>query len=261
MNTKEAQQANTTMCEKHNIEMKKDLIPMPFGCPAIVNLHCPQCEEEAEKAEQERILFALKKTEEELLCKGIPKKFRNAEISDFENIKPVLDWLKNPTGFLFVFGSCGCGKSHLASAVKKVFNTKSIQSDMFFSSDIFLTIRNTFNKKDDQETELSVVKKYAPDPYKGNERNEMKEYSHIAIFDDIGAQKVSDYVIEAWYNIIDRRYMHEHPTMFTSNLSLKEMSLCMTDRIASRLASGVVFELKGADRRITNKPKQAQFLQ
>ena len=48
------------------------------------------------------------------------------------------------------------------------------------------------------------------------------------------------------------------PTIFTSNITLKEISVLMSDRIASRIASGDVFELKGSDRRLSNKPPRRE---
>jgi DNA replication protein DnaC len=73
------------------------------------------------------------------------------------------------------------------------------------------------------------------------------------IFDDFCTQKFWDGAIETWFNIINIRYMENMPTVFTSNLTLGEIAISMSDRISSRLASGVVFELKGNDKRIPNK--------
>lgn len=230
-----------------------DIMGKPF--PVI---DCPECEKEEEEKEKNKELYEQQEKERiafEKENKGIPKKFIGARLSQFENIEPIIEWANKPNGFLFIYGQCGTGKTHLAAALKHHFNKIEKECDFVFSSDLFLTIRNTFNNKDENSSELKIIKKYAPDVSHvttlwGSGAHIKSEATNLCIFDDIGAQKISDYVIEAWYNIIDRRYMHEHPTVFTSNLSLREISAFMTDRIASRLASGIVFELKGEDKRL-----------
>jgi DNA replication protein DnaC len=87
---------------------------------------------------------------------------------------------------------------------------------------------------------MEIIHRCAPD----------NDYKSLCIFDDIGAQKLSDYVLERWYNIIDRRSSMKKPTLFTTNFSPKEIFATMGDRIASRICSGIVYELKGSDRRL-----------
>lgn len=267
MNTNETPQANMKTCKIHGTEIKR---LEPFFILGNISQgleHCDECEKEKEIKLQNEKIENEKKRNFESENKGIPRKFLGARLSQFENIGIISEWINNPKGFLFIHGDCGCGKSHLASAIKYHFNLKQEQCGLAFCSDIFLQLRSTFGGNVNGR-EIDVIKKYAPDEcderrssmlnldciYSSGTTNvpsySAKQKPHLAIFDDIGAQKISDYVIEAWYNIIDRRYMFEHPTIFTSNLSLKEISVFMSDRIASRIASGIVFKLQGDDRRI-----------
>jgi len=246
MNTKEMQLQNMTICEKHNCEKIEKVY---FGKSIYF---CEECSKEYEIEKNEKEKFEKEERERYMKLRGIPKKFENADLSHFENIDPVLKWVEHPKGFLFVHGNCGCGKTHLSAAIKKKFNIENKLCFLEFSSNLFLKLRNTFNKTNN-ETESGFINQYAPDEGYIKSRTQAGgkvDVEICGIFDDIGAQKISEYVIEAWYNIIDRRYMFDYPTMFTSNLSLKEISFCMTDRIASRIASGVIFELKGNDRRL-----------
>lgn len=266
MNTSEKPQANTmeyekAICSKHGVEMEAKFLDAAPGMRPWRFDFCDLCSKEAEEAEiaaQERRALEEKRHIEEKANEGIPRKYRGSRLSDFTNIDPVLEWVNNPKGFLFVHGQCGSGKTHLACAIKYHFNSLGVKSGIEFSSNLFINLRNSFNSKDHgkDSSEFAIIKKYAPDPttmqYSAKHFGDIEvDYTHTGIFDDVGAQKISDYVIEAWYNIIDRRYMYEHPTMFTSNLSLKEISIVMSDRIASRLASGINFELKGPDRRLS----------
>lgn len=232
MNTNVKQPTN--MCEIHGVEMRPLIYETEFF-KALGILVCDLCQNEREAENKARADAEEAQKKKEQLFRGIPPLFQSARLEHFANIDPILDWVNKPTGFLFVHGVCGCGKSHLSSAIKYKYNSEKKDCCLTFSSDLFLSIRNCFNNNSG-ETEKSLIDGYS---------------SRLRIFDDVGAQKISDYVIEAWYNIIDKRYMNEIPTMFTSNLSLREISLCMTDRIASRIASGKVFELKGMDRRVT----------
>lgn len=259
MSTSAMQEANTMVCEKHGIEKERsELPPFSAGGEPFVFYNCKLCDEEREAEEKRQAREAEERMRHKKTWAGIPKRFVGASLSDFNNIDPIMEWVNDPKGFLFIHGTCGTGKTHLAAAIKRYFNEGSSKSRLVFSSELFLKIRNSFSS--DKETELSIIEELSPDPDKKNGPvpPQMRPLNHtpsshkpeIVLFDDIGAQKISDYVIEAWYNIIDRRYMFEHPTLFTSNLSLKEISAAMTDRIASRLASGIVFKFSGEDRRL-----------
>jgi DNA replication protein DnaC len=252
MNMNEMQPASMTILVDYevikNIDQKKCITHntvyefRKYKFTSQIIEHCSFCAEDYKLQEEKRRKQEKEALEFFRLTHGIPQKFISARLTDFENILPILNWLEEPKGFLFIHGPCGSGKSHLAAAIKYFFNTNRFEARLVFSSDMFLELRKTFNnKKGESESEFSVIEKYAPTEQRGIK---------LCIFDDIGAQKISEYAIEAWYDIIDRRYRNDNPTIFTSNLSLKEISICMTDRIASRLASGNIFELTGRDRRI-----------
>jgi DNA replication protein DnaC len=85
-----------------------------------------------------------------------------------------------------------------------------------------------------------------------SESDSLKCYqkNEVLIIDDLGAEKLTDYVIQAWYSIIDYRYSNMLPTVITSNLSVAELAVRFGDRIASRIASGNVLTLRGSDRRL-----------
>lgn len=179
----------------------------------------------------------LEEDEKRRLYAGIPKRFENAKLSDFQKIDKVTAWVAHPEEFLLIIGECGTGKSHLACAIAIELRKKNIPTRIVFSSDLFLAMRRSFNRAEHGcLTEFEIVELTAQAP--------------VLVCDDIGVQKQSEFVIEAWYNIIDARYREQKPTVFTSNLSPKEISIHMSDRIASRLASGTVVTIFGKDRRL-----------
>lgn len=94
-------------------------------------------------------------------------------------------------------------------------------------------IRNTF-QLNSLEQENQVVDRYTKIPN--------------LIIDDLGASKISDWVISILYLIVNRRYEDLKVTIFTSNLSLQ--SLLETDcvRVASRIkemCDGNILVFKG----------------
>lgn len=83
-------------------------------------------------------------------------------------------------------------------------------------------IRNTFGRMSAQEITTESV---------------LSEYLHVdvLVLDDLGSEKPTDWVREQLFMLIDERYGAKRPTIFTSNLSLKELALTLSERIADRI--------------------------
>lgn len=175
------------------------------------------------------------------ILNGIPLEYHGCDFNAINGVDPVREWVRNSNGFLFIYGPTGTGKTHLSCAIKKRCNELGLNCRLIFTSDLFLQIKNSFDSKDERSGD--IIFNVAPD-------NKLGYISQLTIFDDIGAQKITDYVKEVWYNIIERRLRFGCKTIFTSNYKISEISDVMGDRIASRLASGYNFELSGEDRRI-----------
>jgi DNA replication protein DnaC len=173
----------------------------------------------------------------------VPPRYADADIDKVANIEPVREFLRHstPPGFLVVHGGCGCGKTHLACAIKNRCDQAKRPCELVFSQDLFIKLRRSFDKHS-EESEEYIINRYAPDCDGKTDQ--------LAIFDDVGAQNLTPYVIDAWYIIIDRRYRNNQKTIFTSNLTIEEISDRMTDRIGSRLASGLIFNMGNRDRRL-----------
>jgi DNA replication protein DnaC len=71
------------------------------------------------------------------------------------------------------------------------------------------------------------------------------------ILDDIGVEKVTDFVKQSLYYLINTRYMYEKHIYFSSNLSLEDLGKKFDERISSRI-SGMckIKHFKGKDLRI-----------
>lgn len=77
----------------------------------------------------------------------------------------------------------------------------------------------------------------------------------LVIIDDFGAQKMTPYVAQVTYAIINERDMNERHTIFTSNFSLPDIDKMVDGRVSSRIIGmcnmgANVMEFKGKDKRI-----------
>lgn len=172
----------------------------------------------------------------------VPERYLKCSFENYkaenDEVKKVLSQLKNIERIedsILLTGPAGCGKTHLSVALMRDQSLKSLRFSWFHkATDILMELRSVYDEEGKSEKE--IFKKYLTED--------------ILIIDDIGAEKVSDYVIQSWYKIIDDRYSACLPTAYTTNLKLSEIGSRFGDRIASRLAAGLVLSMKGKDMRM-----------
>lgn len=105
---------------------------------------------------------------------------------------------------------------------------------LYLNTNIFLeNLRNAFDNKD---TDIQVIMNRA---YKCD----------LLILDDIGVERGTPWTQERLYDLVNTRYNEQKCTIFTSNLSLEEITDRLGIRIGSRLKSATKVELVGGDRR------------
>lgn len=156
------------------------------------------------------------------------KTFKNFQVNsnNKEAYQKAKNFISNSRG-LFLFGSVGTGKTHLAKATHEEMQRKqgfhyTWHSKFITVPELLLEIRSCFNKKS-LTTEQDVLDDYTND------------ITHLYL-DDFGAEKISDFTKETLYLLLCRWEEKEKPKLFiTSNLSLKQISESISDRIASRI--------------------------
>ena len=73
----------------------------------------------------------------------------------------------------------------------------------------------------------------------------------ILILDDLGSEKITEYLRTTFYYIFNEREIWERPTIITSNLSLEELDNHLGARVSSRIAGSCeVLKFTGKDRRL-----------
>lgn len=136
---------------------------------------------------------------------------------------------------LYIWGPAGNGKTHLAVATGRRLASAGHRVKFWGVVELFNTLRSSFGT--------------------GGERPNL-ERPDILILDDLGKIKPTEFVYEVFYGAIEHRWANEKTTIFTANHRPSDAARHMSNdpesaaAILSRMASGVVAEVRGADQRL-----------
>lgn len=154
----------------------------------------------------------------------------NLEECDPKLLQALKESIENGKG-LFIYGETGTGKTHFCHAIVNGYKASSIYVENFVSL-------------------LGEYREYMQKGYYNDKLRELCAQEHL-IIDDIGAEKVSDFVIEFLYSVVNKRYESMKRTVITTNLNYKDFGDRYGDRILSRIAEMcVLVELTGDDKRL-----------
>lgn len=103
---------------------------------------------------------------------------------------------------LLLWGDVGTGKSYTAACIANYLLNQGV-------SVIMTSFVKLLESYGDGDNETSII-------------NRMKKVK-LVIFDDLGAERGTDYALEKVYNIVDSRYRTKLPMILTTNLTLAEM--------------------------------------
>ncbi len=153
---------------------------------------------------------------------------------------------------IFLTGSCGSGKTHLAVALMTEWFAGNLGLDragqicptkgvpIFLpAAELLLEIKESWRMEKNlmAESEKDLLDRYTRTP--------------LLVIDDLGAEKVSDWSRQTFYLLIDRRYRNLKQTVITSNLTHDQLSGQLDDRIASRICEmGAVIDMGRRDWRV-----------
>lgn len=174
-----------------------------------------------------------------------PERFKHAKYEDVPQlIRDLFDKVYETRRGIYIHGDVGTGKTHISYAMKNQWESTTKPDGqprraMFWNTtELLHSIRTDFDR-----------------PYGDKEKAEDRilDYAGLLFLDDVGAEKMSEWVAETFYLIINHRYNRVLPTIFTSNLPISDLADRIGDRTVSRIVEmSDVVELVGKDRRITN---------
>lgn len=118
---------------------------------------------------------------------------------------------------LFITGSYGTGKTHLAAAIANQLIENETACICMTMIDLLDKIRDTFQANQSSElNETEILSKYETVP--------------LLIIDDIGSEKPTEWAISKMFAIINARYESYMPTVITTNYSSIELEKRMTPK-------------------------------
>ena len=156
------------------------------------------------------------RTAQALLSKAlVPPRYRGCDLDSFvtyENpqLRRTLDWasrfvqdfLSVEKGLLLI-GPPGIGKTHIAvSVLRQVVLRYRARAVYYDTRSLLSTIRNTY----DPVTRTSAVDVLQP-----------VMRAELLVLDDLGAERLTDWVEETMNLIVNTRYNDRRPTVFTTN--------------------------------------------
>jgi DNA replication protein DnaC len=135
---------------------------------------------------------------------------------------------------LLLLGEVGTGKTHEAYGALRVFAACGLHTQWVVTTaaDLYAQMRPRHGV--DAET---VFERAADAP--------------LLVVDDLAAANNSPWVEEVNQRLVDRRYLHVRPTLFTSNATQPQLREYLGDRVASRLVEMCdVVAMEGPDHRL-----------
>lgn len=153
-------------------------------------------------------------------------------------IKNFLQNFKQNSGAgLMMVGPVGTGKTHLGVATLKELIKMGIPGACVTVPELLADIRQSYRDNDNHGSKLLELVKTIP----------------VLMLDDLGTEKVSDWVQETLFVIINARYEDMLTTIVTTNFTPEDLEKRIGDRLVSRLmemCQGVL--LAGSDYRKRN---------
>jgi len=130
----------------------------------------------------------------------------------FETIKWINNFIKMyqkgvPIKGIYLNGNFGCGKTYLLSAMLNELAKKGYKVAMIYYPEFLRALKESFNGIDEYKIKFNYIKKV-----------------DILLLDDIGAETLTEWSRDEVLGTILQYRMEENlPTLFTSNLTMKEL--------------------------------------
>lgn len=235
-------QETDELCEKHHVNLMQPIGREPF-CPmcAIIRtawLEAEMIEEETNKALQRKKRWLRNRSilADKAMLNMTFETFEEMDQETIKNKEKALNmarrYYKGSNKNELLAGKFGTGKSHLAMAILNQLNEHKDLKALFVSMDeLMRRIKSSFGNPKSPYQEDIVVN--------------MLIEADLLVLDDLGAEvgsvdrnnSATDYNIRVMNGILNGRT--NKPTIFTTNLSMKELHDVYDGRLVSRMFRGI----------------------
>ena len=145
----------------------------------------------------------------------------------FQAVKKYVDnfeeYMVSGTG-LIISGNCGVGKTHLAAGISQELNSKGFSTIFGTLISLMDRIKKTYNQGQDDS---KIFYDYCN--------------VDLLIIDDLGKEKVTEWLLEKFWSIVNHRYENNKPIVITSNyLSENELIQKFSINCDSSIAESIV---------------------
>ena len=186
-----------------------------------------------------------------------PARYKEAKYEEVpQQIRDLFEKIPETRKGLFIHGDVGTGKTHIAYALKDAWERPVERTRANLHEGIQEKYMHTRRALFWNTTELlrSIKGDFDRQPAEKERAEErIMEHQGLLFLDDVGSERMSEWVAETFYLIINSRYNRMLPTIYTSNFGVADLAERIGDRTVSRIVgSSDVVELQGADRRITS---------
>lgn len=167
-----------------------------------------------------------------------PRRFRDYTLDTHpraDRVAMMRDWLDNGrhAGMNLVLFSAGpgTGKTGLAIGALRELSIDGVGVKFGTAPDLLDELRPRGDRDDSPARNLATMQRVP-----------------VLVMDDIGMEKVTEWVAERIYLILNGRYENGLPTIVTTNRTIADLPTSLGDRIVSRLMeSAVACDMSGAD--------------
>lgn len=151
-------------------------------------------------------------------------------------LKNISDWLKDPKYFIFFEGSTGIGKTYFCAALINFLYENKKECRYFTGRSLLEDIRIHIKQGEDYTYRVGEICD-----------------ADFLFIDDLGSNlSQTDWQSEVIFEMLDKRYTSQLPTIITTNLNKKSLEALFSERATSRLYAkeNIHILLNSDDRRI-----------
>lgn len=145
----------------------------------------------------------------------------------------------------FITGGVGVGKTHMAEKFLEEEKSRWEEIRQTFAEPNWQRFEDHF-----KFYECPTITLEARMPKRAMEIIKEATKAYMVVLDDLGMSKTSSYNTDIIYIIINKRWKEKKLTIVTSNLTLKQISELIDDRLTSRLSAFELIEIIGKDKRL-----------